>query len=163
MPNLTTSKRLSASSDSTSVLFVNNKWAFLNFYLMYNLIWLVVFFTLYVDFENDWWLFLPCILMLKMSQKRHKSVLPRTIVKAAFIKSLFYFIYLFVIIIKNNRGCSSSRSCTICILIDIMIINANINRKKTVASGDIDILLCPVEWGEISTKQSVGKCKQINF
>ena len=23
--------------------------------------------------------------------------------------------------------------------------------------------LCPVEWGEISTKQSVGKCKQINF
>ena len=22
---------------------------------------------------------------------------------------------------------------------------------------------CPVEWGEISTKQSVGKCKQINF
>ena len=23
--------------------------------------------------------------------------------------------------------------------------------------------ICPVEWGEISTKQSVGKCKQINF
>ena len=23
--------------------------------------------------------------------------------------------------------------------------------------------MCPVEWGEISTKQSVGKCKQINF
>ena len=23
--------------------------------------------------------------------------------------------------------------------------------------------VCPVEWGEISTKQSVGKCKQINF
>ena len=22
---------------------------------------------------------------------------------------------------------------------------------------------CPVEWGEISTKQSVGKCKQISF
>ena len=22
---------------------------------------------------------------------------------------------------------------------------------------------CPVEWGEISMKQSVGKCKQINF
>ena len=21
----------------------------------------------------------------------------------------------------------------------------------------------PIEWGEISTKQSVGKCKQINF
>ena len=25
------------------------------------------------------------------------------------------------------------------------------------------IAICPVEWGEISTKQSVGKCKQINF
>ena len=25
------------------------------------------------------------------------------------------------------------------------------------------ITICPVEWGEISTKQSVGKCKQINF
>ena len=24
-------------------------------------------------------------------------------------------------------------------------------------------VICPVEWGEISTKQSVGKCKQINF
>ena len=23
--------------------------------------------------------------------------------------------------------------------------------------------ICPVEWGEISTKQSVGKCKQINL
>ena len=23
--------------------------------------------------------------------------------------------------------------------------------------------ICPIEWGEISTKQSVGKCKQINF
>ena len=23
--------------------------------------------------------------------------------------------------------------------------------------------ICPVEWGEISTKQSVGKCKQTNF
>ena len=23
--------------------------------------------------------------------------------------------------------------------------------------------ICPVEWGEISTKQSVGKCKQINY
>ena len=23
--------------------------------------------------------------------------------------------------------------------------------------------ICPVEWGEISTKQSVIKCKQINF
>ena len=23
--------------------------------------------------------------------------------------------------------------------------------------------ICPVEWGEISTKQTVGKCKQINF
>ena len=23
--------------------------------------------------------------------------------------------------------------------------------------------VCPVEWGEISTKQSLGKCKQINF
>ena len=23
--------------------------------------------------------------------------------------------------------------------------------------------ICPVEWGEISTKQYVGKCKQINF
>ena len=23
--------------------------------------------------------------------------------------------------------------------------------------------ICHVEWGEISTKQSVGKCKQINF
>ena len=23
--------------------------------------------------------------------------------------------------------------------------------------------ICLVEWGEISTKQSVGKCKQINF
>ena len=23
--------------------------------------------------------------------------------------------------------------------------------------------ICPVEWGEISTKLSVGKCKQINF
>ena len=28
---------------------------------------------------------------------------------------------------------------------------------------DIDDAVCPVEWGEISTKQSVGKCKQINF
>ena len=27
----------------------------------------------------------------------------------------------------------------------------------------LDGTLCPVEWGEISTKQSVGKCKQINF
>ena len=25
------------------------------------------------------------------------------------------------------------------------------------------IAISPVEWGEISTKQSVGKCKQINF
>ena len=25
------------------------------------------------------------------------------------------------------------------------------------------IAICPVEWGEIFTKQSVGKCKQINF
>ena len=25
------------------------------------------------------------------------------------------------------------------------------------------IAICPVEWGEISTKQSVGKCKQINL
>ena len=23
--------------------------------------------------------------------------------------------------------------------------------------------ICPVDWGEISMKQSVGKCKQINF
>ena len=23
--------------------------------------------------------------------------------------------------------------------------------------------ICPIEWAEISTKQSVGKCKQINF
>ena len=23
--------------------------------------------------------------------------------------------------------------------------------------------ICPVNWGEISMKQSVGKCKQINF
>ena len=23
--------------------------------------------------------------------------------------------------------------------------------------------ICPVEWGGISMKQSVGKCKQINF
>ena len=30
------------------------------------------------------------------------------------------------------------------------------------STGHIDAI-CPVEWGEISTKQSVGKCKQINF
>ena len=23
--------------------------------------------------------------------------------------------------------------------------------------------ICPIDWGEISMKQSVGKCKQINF
>ena len=34
----------------------------------------------------------------------------------------------------------------------------------TPALGTRDIYaICPVEWGEISTKQSVGKCKQINF
>ena len=27
----------------------------------------------------------------------------------------------------------------------------------------LHIAICPVELGEISTKQSVGKCKQINF
>ena len=27
----------------------------------------------------------------------------------------------------------------------------------------LDGIYCYVEWGEISTKQSVGKCKQINF
>ena len=29
--------------------------------------------------------------------------------------------------------------------------------------GTYCLAVCPVEWGEISTKQSVGKCKQINF
>ena len=28
---------------------------------------------------------------------------------------------------------------------------------------EVNLTICPVEWGEISTKQSVGKCKQINF
>ena len=31
------------------------------------------------------------------------------------------------------------------------------------STGHIASAICPVEWGEISTKQSVGKCKQINF
>ena len=31
-----------------------------------------------------------------------------------------------------------------------------------VLNGEL-FAICPVEWGEISTKQSVGKCKQINF
>ena len=32
-----------------------------------------------------------------------------------------------------------------------------------VLNGELLYAICPVEWGEIFTKQSVGKCKQINF
>ena len=32
-----------------------------------------------------------------------------------------------------------------------------------VLNGELLYAICPVEWGEISTKQSVGNCKQINF
>ena len=28
---------------------------------------------------------------------------------------------------------------------------------------EVNLSICPVDWGEISMKQSVGKCKQINF
>ena len=34
---------------------------------------------------------------------------------------------------------------------------------KRLQKGMSTHAICPVEWGEISTKQSLGKCKQINF
>ena len=40
----------------------------------------------------------------------------------------------------------------------------NMSRLQYVPSTICPVsAICPVEWGEVSTKQSVGKCKQINF
>ena len=43
------------------------------------------------------------------------------------------------------------------------VLNGELNGELNVQKGMSTHAICPVEWGEISTKQSVDKCKQINF
>ena len=43
------------------------------------------------------------------------------------------------------------------------VLNGELLYTKILEVNLFAFAICPVEWGEISTKQSVGKCKQINF
>ena len=54
-------------------------------------------------------------------------------------------------------------TCNICIYQIYMYISDTIHMYSGITSGRVLNAICPIEWGEISTKQSVGKCKQINL